>query len=325
MKQPEPSEPPYLRIVADIREQISRGELVTGQRIPSARQITKDWNVAIATATKALARLRQDGLVRALPGIGTVVAADTDAATATVPRTPRRRRPAGQDQEMNLDRLIAAATIIADAEGVTALSMRRVASELDVPTMSLYQYVSSKEELIQMMVEAAIGEVSFPDPPPPDWRSRLELAARLQWAVYRRHPWLAQLMSLTRPTINSGTLAQAEWILGALDGLGLSANAMLHIQVTLVNYVRGTAVNLEQETQFEQDTGMTDEQWLDSEGAEAAVAMVLSASPMPRFAKMFGQQGIHFNLDTLFDFGLGRLIDGIGVLIEDLRSRAAAR
>ena len=68
-------EPPYLRIVAGLRQQIADGHLAPGDRLPSIRRIAKDWGVALATATKALTVLREQGVVHARPRVGTVVAA----------------------------------------------------------------------------------------------------------------------------------------------------------------------------------------------------------------------------------------------------------
>src|SRR5215475_15542392 len=65
---------PSERIAAEIGARISAGRLATGDRVPSARQIARDWGVAIATATRVLGRLKDEGLVRAVPGVGTVVA-----------------------------------------------------------------------------------------------------------------------------------------------------------------------------------------------------------------------------------------------------------
>src|SRR5512139_3813404 len=106
--------PPYRRIADQIRDRIERGELRPGQPVPSARQITKEHGVALATATKVLAALRQDGLVTAVPGIGTVVAQDSKPAV----RRPRRTRDVG---------LIRVALDIADREGLAEVSMRRIA------------------------------------------------------------------------------------------------------------------------------------------------------------------------------------------------------
>src|ERR1700678_3886462 len=65
--------PPYAQIAAELRDQIDNGTLAPGDRVPSTREITQRWGVAMATATKALAALRQEGIVRAIPGVGTVV------------------------------------------------------------------------------------------------------------------------------------------------------------------------------------------------------------------------------------------------------------
>ncbi|MFY9774117.1 MAG: GntR family transcriptional regulator [Trebonia sp.] len=65
--------PPYAQIAAELRDQIEKGTLAPGDRVPSTREITQRWGVAMATATKALAALRQEGIVRPIPGVGTVV------------------------------------------------------------------------------------------------------------------------------------------------------------------------------------------------------------------------------------------------------------
>src|SRR3954447_23499400 len=125
------TQPPYRRIADEIRERIERGELRPGQTVPSARQITKDHGVALATAAKVLAALRQEGLVSAVPGIGTVVARDSKPAV----RRPRRTRDMG---------VVRVALEIADREGLAEVSMRRIASELGMATMSLYRHVPGK-------------------------------------------------------------------------------------------------------------------------------------------------------------------------------------
>ncbi|WP_028935340.1 GntR family transcriptional regulator [Pseudonocardia spinosispora] len=73
----ERAEPPYLQVVRHIREEIRSGRLTEGDVVPSARQIAAEWNVALATAAKALTTLRTEGLVRGIAGVGTVVAFDS--------------------------------------------------------------------------------------------------------------------------------------------------------------------------------------------------------------------------------------------------------
>ena len=92
------TEPPSVRIAAELRAQIERGELAPGERVPSAREITRRWGVAIATATRVLAALRDDGLVRAVPGVGTVVVAPPEpgGSVAGRPRGGPPPRSAGR-------------------------------------------------------------------------------------------------------------------------------------------------------------------------------------------------------------------------------------
>jgi DNA-binding transcriptional regulator YhcF (GntR family) len=314
------TDPPSVRIVSELRRRIASGQLRAGDRVPSTRQITREWGVAVATATKVLAALRQEGLVRAVPGVGTVV--DASSATPTPPpRTPRRheaREAREAEPELTRDRVVRAAIGIADAEGLAALSMRRVASELGIATMSLYRYVPGKDELVLLMADAALGEDRLPEPPPAGWRAQLELSARLQWAVYRRHPWLAQVISMTRPQLLLNAVDHTEWALRAVDGLGLDPNAMLHAAVTMLGYVRGTAASLEPEAQAQQDTGITDDQWMESQ--ESAMAQLLASGRFPTFASVAACQNLDLDLDSLFEFGLRQLLDGLAMRLQNPRT-----
>jgi len=202
---------------------------------------------------------------------------------------------------------------IADSEGMAALSMRRVATDLDVATMSLYRYVRSRDDLVLFMIDEAIGEEVFPPTPPEGWRARLELEARLQWTGFRRHRWLGPAMSLTRPQLAPNALKHTEWSLRALEGLGLDATAMLHIHVTLFSYVRGLATSLEAEAEAEQDTGMTSDEWMDTQ--EAALDAVAGSGPFATFLRIAKESDFEFDLDTLFEFGLMRILDGLEVYL----------
>lgn len=273
--------PPYVRIAREIRRRITSGQLAPGERVPSARQITQEWGVAIATATKVLSTLGQEGLVRAVPGVGTVVAArESPPASAPVQRHPRRRVVREPEDELTPQRIVRVAIEMADTEGLAGVSMRRIAAELGVATMSLYRHVHSKDDLVLMMADAVLGEVPLPDAPPPGWRAQLELVARLQWAGYGRHPWLPELISMTRPQLLPSGMAHTEWALRALDGLGLEPSTLLHAAVTLMSYVRGAAINFEQQALAEQDTGMTDDEWMAAQ--EPAFAAIFAAKQYSR-------------------------------------------
>jgi AcrR family transcriptional regulator len=314
--------PPYAQIAAELRDQIEKGTLAPGDRVPSTREITQRWGVAMATATKALAALRREGIVRPIPGVGTVVGGHQPARgrplalapPATSPGGPSAARRRGtSDPRLAPGRIVAAAMAVADAEGLGGLSMRRVATEIGVATMSLYRHVADKDDLLLKMMDAAFGECRFPACPPDGWRGRLEIAARTLWAMFRRHPWLAPALSVTRPQPIARGLTCAEWVLSALDGRGLDPSTMLTIHITLFNYVRGTAVNLELEADAEAASGLNSEEWLDTQGP--ALRSILEAGRFPVFERLTATD-YDFNLDNLFEFGLQRLLDGLTALID---------
>ncbi|WP_407077708.1 TetR/AcrR family transcriptional regulator C-terminal domain-containing protein [Streptomyces phytohabitans] len=317
------SQPPYLRICAEIQRRISDGELRPGDAVPSTRQIAREWGVALATATKALTTLRLEGLVETRPRSGTVV-----SGTAPVP-APRRRRASVPvaEPELTLDRIVTAAVGIADAEGLAALSMRGVAARLGVAAMAPYRYVPSKDELVLLMADAAFGEVCGDGAPYGDgagaeagradsWRFPVESAARTLWALYRRHPWLAQLGSLTRPLLVPNVMIHGERMLRALGGRGLDPTELFDIHLLIHSHVQGMAVHLEWEAQAEAVTGQSEHQWRDS---RAPVLQALERSGrIPEFTRLMGAMGGTYvlRLDVLFDLGLQALLDGLAPRIE---------
>jgi AcrR family transcriptional regulator len=313
-------ESPSARIVDEIRRRIHNGELPAGERVPSTRQITRQWGVAMATASKVLTALRQEGLVRAVPGVGTVVElGGSDGVTAGKPAgSAHRDGPdpvAVEAGSLSRERVVRAGIRIADTEGLGALAMRRVAAELDTATMSLYRYVRSKDDLLTTMVATVFDRF-----PPPDiaagtgWRERLDALCRLQWAAYQQHPWLAQYVSMTRPQLVPSAMSHTEWAMAALQTARLDPGTRLHIAVMLANFVRGNAVNLEPEAQAEQDSGVTSDEWMAAQSVQ--MEQIISTGAFPMFAEMAGVRDLEFGLDSLFEFGLLRLLDGIEVFLD---------
>jgi AcrR family transcriptional regulator len=294
--------PPYRRIVADVRQRIEAGELRPGDRVPSARAITRQWGVAIATAIKAHAALREEGLTVARPGVGTVVAG------------PRPRR----DHDLSRERIVATAVAIADADGLAELSMRRIATALDVATMSLYRHVQSRDDLLLAMIDAAIGELRLPTRRPTGWRASLQLCARLEWALFQRHPWLAPSMSLTRPQLAPNAMRRSEWVMAAFDGTLVPLDQRMYIQILLFTFVRGLATALQPETDALRDSGLTAAEWMQSQAA--TFAQVVSTRDMPHFQQLAAVD-FDFDLDKLFEFGLSRLLDGLDVFVTTHRDR----
>ncbi|MEU8226691.1 GntR family transcriptional regulator [Kribbella sp. NPDC048915] len=288
-------ESPYQVIAAELRRRIEAGELRPGDRVPSTRALVRDFGVAMATATKTLRTLQDERLVHAAPGVGTVVGPP-----------PRARRP-GAPPELDRDEIVRIGIAIADTDGLATLSMRRIATELGVSTMALYRYVGGKEALVVQMVDAAIGE--FPLGEVPDaWRAALTAVARVHWAAYKRHLWLASAISLSRPQLVPRLPPHTDVVLQALRPLG--KGAALSATISLFAYVRGIALVMESEAQAEQDTGITADEWADRQGDQ--LEAMITAGRLTAFQELLADGfDYDYDLDQLFDFGLGIFLDGL--------------
>ena len=293
-------EPAYLRIASDLRRRIRDGSLRPGQRVPSTRRLAKSWKVALATASKALGLLVQEGLLRTAPRVGNVVMG---------PALRETREGSKNSRSLTRASIVQAAIEMADQEGLSALSMRGVAAKMGWPVTSLYRHVAKKEELLHLMVDAAMREELHP-PPHGDWRARVQVGARLVWQLARRHPWSTRVMTLTRPIPSPVSLTHAEWMLSALREAGADAVTAMQMHVTLYAYVQGLATNLESEAEAQGETGVDEEGWMQSRGLEFAALAATGA--FPTFARILGELsgGFDLDLDRLFEFGLGLLLDG---------------
>jgi DNA-binding transcriptional regulator YhcF (GntR family) len=293
--------PPHARIAADIKRRITDGKLRPGERVPSTRQLARDWNVALATAAKALTLLAREGVVVAEPRVGTVVA----------PGQRAKAKPATSD--LARERVVRTAIEIADAEGLSELTMRAIAERLGVATMSLYRHVESKDNLLLLMVDAAYAEFPLPAEQPPGWRARLEMSARLQWAAYRAHPWMAGAVPLTRPVPSAALLAHSESVMDALQRTGLDPATRMYVQILVYSYVQGIATHIELEQRARTATGLTDDEWMS--GQEEFLRAVAASSPA--FLRHLDELGdFDMDLDRLFEFGLGPLLDGLTKVID---------
>jgi DNA-binding transcriptional regulator YhcF (GntR family) len=304
----EESERPYLRVAAAIRHRITSGALRPGDRVPSTRQVVRDFGVAMATATKALTVLRDEGLVVTRPGSGTVVRAQDQ---------PARRVGRAPDRALTTERIVAAGIAVADAEGLDAVSMRRLAAELGVGPMSLYRHLTGREELEHLLVRAVFRAHSLPEPGPPGWRAKLELVSRVQWRAFRGHPWLPELVSLTRPLLAPETMAHTEWTLRALDGLPLTSIEKTREALTLPALVSGLAISAAAEMRAERETGVANDQWWNTLDGEMRALM--SSGRFPRLAAVH-REGAQ-DLDGLLTHALARHLDGLAARL----ARSAAQ
>jgi hypothetical protein len=166
------------------------------------------------------------------------------------------------------------------------------------------------------MLDAVFAEFPPPDPEPAaGWRRRVELVARTQWRAYRRHPWAPALLSMSRPQKTPHGMVHTEALLRAFDGFGLSQTGLMHAAVTVAGFVRGCAISLEAEARAEQDTGLTADQWM--RATQPAFDAVLAAGSFPMLTAVGDEPQIAMDLDSLFEFGLARLVDGYAAWLAD--------
>jgi AcrR family transcriptional regulator len=233
------------------------------------------------------------------------------------------RAPAakGPKPGMTLERIVAAAVAVADAEGLAAVSMNRVAKELRTGAMSLYRYVESKDELLALMVDAALGAVPA-TAKEGHWRERLEGWARATMEALWRHPWAVNA-PIAGPPLAPHAVAWFEDALSALEGTGLTEQEKPSVVLMLSGYVTNHVTVMSQVAQgFMAGDG-------DGDGDEAmrsysdTLRRVADPGRFPALHRVL-EAGVFDRADPPdqeFTFGLERILDGIEALISS-RSRS---
>jgi AcrR family transcriptional regulator len=231
--------------------------------------------------------------------------ASIEAAWGIRPRPNKGPKPG-----LSLDRIVAAAVKVAASEGLAAVSMSRVAGELGASAMSLYRYVASKDELLALMVDAALGPPP-PAPPGEDWRAGL---SRWAWGYHdalRRHPWALQVPIGGPPTTPNG-IAWMEDGLAALAGTGLEEGEKLGVILLLSGYVRNEATLAADIAAAAATSG--------SEVMPAWSSLIRRLTDAERFPALHaalasGALDQDDDPDDEFEFGLERVLDGVEVLV----------
>lgn len=229
----------------------------------------------------------------------------------------------GPKPRLSVDEIVRRAIELADAEGLAALSMRRVAERLGVRAMALYTYVPGKAELVDVMVDMVHGEVLRPPDVAGGWRGRLAQSARGIWALYQRHPWLLQIIT-TRPVLGPNVFAQYEYQLQAVEGLGLTDLEMDAVTVLLADYVHGAARGAVDAAQAERLTGQSDAAWWAT--YEPLIATVCRLERYPLLSRVGQVAGetyqSAYHAEYAFGFGLERVLDGVEALVRSRRASA---
>ncbi|MEV4394388.1 TetR/AcrR family transcriptional regulator C-terminal domain-containing protein [Nonomuraea sp. NPDC049607] len=214
------------------------------------------------------------------------------------PYAPKRRA-------LSVEAIVRAAIAVADAEGLDAVSMRRVATEVKSGTTSLYRYLENRDELLDLMVDAVWGE-GAPGELTGDWRADLAGVARDQRAGVLRHPWLAALMT-SRPALGPNSLRRVEHALSAVRPLTSDITRAAAVIGVIGDYVLGAVAKELAEQEARRRTGLSEEEWRAAIGPY--VREVMAGGAYPEFNRRVAEAD-DLSFSEQFEFGLACLLRG---------------
>ena len=239
----------------------------------------------------------------------------------------------GPKQGLSVERIAATAIALADEEGLGAVSMRKVGERLGTSAMALYTYVPAKAELLDVMLDTALGELPSSYDTTAGWRAGAEAWAGAVWAFHQRHPWTLQI-STARPLLGPHELDAYEAQLRIFDDIGLEPTEVKGVVAALASFVAGAALSSAHARAAEAETGQHEDDWWYERSAlleemgqfdwetRYPTASKLSAAGAFEPPPAAGQDAVGYMereaLDA-FRFGLERLLDGIDALVATRR------
>jgi len=232
-----------------------------------------------------------------------------------VAATPQR----GPKREMTVERIVEAAVEIADTEGLAAVSMAAVAARLGYTPMSLYRYVSAKEDLVLLMQEEATGLPPDDIREAGDWRAQLERIYHEMVRNYMRHPWVMDIPITGSPT----TPNSAAWMdagLSALRDTPLSHDDRLAVLLLVTGHARWTGIVFAGYAKAARDLGADGEAVARRE--DALFRELVTAEAFPSLRAAIDADVFLSDVDSLA-FGVARSLDGVASYIEALAAGQA--
>jgi AcrR family transcriptional regulator len=214
-------------------------------------------------------------------------------------RSARRRR-----DPISRDAIVATAIELLDAEGLDALSMRRIADELGTGAASLYWHVGSKDGLLDLVFDQVIGEVTVPDPKPKRWREQVKEVARAQRAVSLRHPYVVRI-SIGRIPMGPNALRYSERVLAILRAGGLPPRLAVQGSHLLISTINGFTLD---------ETGVGDASAMAAPADAANMARdYLAALPAQRFPNLvaLADEFSYSDPDERFELLIDIFVDGL--------------
>jgi AcrR family transcriptional regulator len=220
----------------------------------------------------------------------------------------------GPKREMSIKQIVDAAVSIADKEGLSSVSMNRVAASLGFTTMSLYRYIPSKDDLLLLMQEAACDRVLPERMEGEHWRESLQKFVPAIMAVYREHSWFGDI-PISGVPITPNNLRVVDWALGAMDGLRLNHNEKMSVILLLSSYARASGM-LVRDIESALRAGASPGAFSGLDYSAALKQLVTperfpNLHPVVMSGAYTGENEEDHTVLNDFDFGLERILDGI--------------
>jgi AcrR family transcriptional regulator len=205
------------------------------------------------------------------------------------------------------DQIARAAVEIADAEGLSAVSMRHLAERLGVATMGLYRYVTGKDEVYELMLDAVAAGLSLPDA---GWRAVADSYARQLRDQSLRHPWMYQAFARVPASLSPANVAIIEKALASIDGLGLDVDTMMAVFGTVNSFARGAVF-----AEVTQRESLQRHGWASEDDVRLAylpwVRWMMETGRYPKLTRYIVEGSNEDDADWQFEFGLTCVLDGI--------------
>ena len=224
----------------------------------------------------------------------------------------------GPKREMSVEKIVDAAVELADADGIAAVSMAAVAARLGYTPMSLYRYVSAKDDLLLLMEEQAGGVPPEEHRKHDGWRAQLRAIFDAQVLIYLRHPWLLSL-PITGSPITPNSSAWLDAALQALDPVPLSAEERIAVALAVTGHSRWYGMVLAGYTAQSHASGLSAEEITEREAA--LFERVITAEEYPALRRAI-DAGVFRGAEDPFSFGIERLLDGVEVYLAGLEGGA---
>ena len=221
----------------------------------------------------------------------------------------RERKASPARETLSREQIVATAMELLDTEGLTGLSMRKLAAKLGAGATSLYWHVPTKDDLIDLLIDEVWGEIDVPEPELAGWRSGALLFGHSLRSAVLRHPWLPEVM-YTRPSIGPKAMGLGARGMVLFGAAGFSEREVDLAMGSVMSYVLGTASAEVATREMARKSGLSEKEWV-AEMLEQAKSAAGDYPNMQESVRRRTGSDLDTSLTENFVYGLDALLDGL--------------